>query len=186
MSMLWYESAGMGWSAAISLSFFFFRTGMAAGSLPEPLWRLLQLTESPEWHCLHLTMLCNTLLNHSSDDSLRMEAHSGEEGPRREGEEASEWEWSVQGKHTPPAGKASPKCTSGFSPFVFNRDVFNFLNEQGKTGNTTFSQNPSNLTKEQNITLKPIGRGTVCPSLQLVSLSSTQSFSDSERWVNAS
>lgn len=86
--MLLYESAGMeGCDLSVCVFFFSPRTGMASGSLPKPLWRLLQLME-PEWYCLHLAMPCLTLLNHFSDDSLT-EAHSGEESPLRDDEEAS-------------------------------------------------------------------------------------------------
>lgn len=163
MSLLLCESAGMGCcDLSLWVFFSFFQEQeWTSGSLPEPLWRLPQLME-PEWHWLRLTMLCSTLLNHSSDDSL-MEAHSGEEGPLREDEEASVWEWSVQGKHVPPAGKASPNALQASDLWFLIGMASTFSMSRGRPKILHSHKNLSNLTKEQNITLKLIRRGTVTP-----------------------
>lgn len=132
MSMPLYESALQGdrKRRSLSLCFFFFfpRRRMASGTLPEPLWRLLQLrSRRGIWQC----PVAHCWITHPSDDALA-EAHSGEEGPLREDEEASRWEWSIQGKHAPPEGKGSLISTSGFSPFIFRGFSSTFSMNRGR------------------------------------------------------
>lgn len=53
------------------------------------------------WQC----RVAHCWITHPSDDAL-VEAHSGEEGPLREDEEASKWEWSIHLQREKPVSNA--------------------------------------------------------------------------------
>lgn len=86
---------------------------------------------------------------------------------------------STWSRHTCPEGEVGPNALQSGTLLFLQLIFSNFLNEQRKTGTTIFSQNPSKLTKEQNITVKLI-RGLTVTKAMYCTLLIILTFHDSD------